>query len=159
MSFLLIEFNGSWQAILVVRISVERLDCVRMFYLKSVRYLTLEETIDAFSMSILPFLSASTHAKCISSILRLRFLEALPAYLDQRQISSVRFSGTVNIMGSVLSALEVFDQLISLHLTNVQLLEDLGRFIKILSQSPICFVLVWWGIQSVSVNSYPVEVL
>ena len=57
-----------------------------------------------------------------------RFLEALPAYLDQRQVSSVRLSGTFVIMESVLTSFQAFDQLISLHLGNVDLLEKIGHF-------------------------------
>ena len=91
------------------------------------KYLTLEETIDAFSPSILPLLR-QTHTKVHLVDPTDRFLQAIPDHLERRQISSVRFSAASMINGDLLSSFGTFDQLISLNLADLQLLEKIANF-------------------------------
>lgn len=93
------------------------------------RYLTLDDTINTFPISILPFLRQA-HAKVHLVDAPNPFLQIIPEHLDRNQISSVRLHGIHAELREDFSAFHGFDQLVSLTLLNPQRLSDLPTMLR-----------------------------
>ena len=83
------------------------------------KYLWLDQTIGAFSMSILPLLR-QTHTKVHLNNPSKRFLKMIVEHLDPRQIISVRVDGELRRWKRDFSPFQVPDRLISLALVNLE---------------------------------------
>ena len=81
--------------------------------LKICEYLLLNESINAFTPSILPLLRDG-HSKVHLKHPSKRFVEMLSQNLDPRQVTSLRIADDPRRLRSDLSAFRIFDQLISL---------------------------------------------
>ena len=73
-------------------------------------YLSLNEAINACSLSILP-LFHQTRSKVHLSNPSDRFLEMIPQYVDPREIASLRITDDLSVPTGDISALQTFDQL------------------------------------------------
>ena len=74
------------------------------------KYLSLNDAINAFSLSILSLLR-QTHSKVQLINPSRQFLEMIPEHLDSRQVASIRITGDVQRPERDLAALQIFDQL------------------------------------------------
>ena len=81
--------------------------------LKICEYLLLDESINAFTTSILPLLR-DWYSKVHLNNPSKRFVEMISQYLDPRQVTSLRIADDPQERRSDLSAFRAFDQLISL---------------------------------------------
>lgn len=81
------------------------------------KYLWLYEPIDAFTTSILSLLRGG-HSKVHLNNPSKLFVEMIPRHLDPRQVTSLRVTDHPLRSGSDLSALHIFDQVISLTVFN-----------------------------------------
>ena len=77
------------------------------------KYLSLDETINAFSMSILSLLRDGYSKVHLNNPAK-RFVEMIPQHLDPRQVTSLRIADDPRRLRSDLTAFHTFDQLISL---------------------------------------------
>jgi hypothetical protein len=77
------------------------------------KYLSLDESINAFSMSILPLLRQANSKVHLNNSSK-RFVEMIPQHLDPRQVTSLRITGDPQRLGYDLSAFRAFDQLVGL---------------------------------------------
>jgi hypothetical protein len=77
------------------------------------KYLSLDETINAFSMSILPLLRDGYSKVHLNNPTK-RFVEMIPEYLDPRQVTSLRIADDPRRLRSDLNAFHTFNQLTSL---------------------------------------------
>ena len=93
------------------------------------RYLTLDDTINAFSISILPYLRQA-HTKVHLVDAPNPFLQIIPQHLDRNQISSVRLHGILVESRWDSSAFHAFDQLVSLTLLNPQRVSALPTMLR-----------------------------
>ena len=92
------------------------------------RYLTLEETINTFSISILPLLRQA-HTKVHLVDASNRFLQIISQHLHQNQISSVRLPANLVKSRYDFSSFQGFDQLVGLTLLNPPGLYAITRFL------------------------------
>ena len=109
-----------------------------------IRYLTLEETITAFSIGILPLFRHEQIKVHLVDPSRL-FLQIIFQHLDQRQLSSVRFHGILVESRHDFSAFHAFDQLISLILLNPQRLSALREMLTCLPT--VRAVSLWFDVE------------
>ena len=93
------------------------------------KYLTLNDTINAFSINILPVLrEARVRVQLVNP--SDRFLQMVRQYLDPSQVTSIRLPGALLESTQDFSAFRVFDQPISLSLINPGSLVSLGRCLE-----------------------------
>lgn len=92
-------------------------------------YLSLNATIEAFSISILPLLrEAGIRAHSVDP--SEPFLETIREHLDPRQVTCVRLSGDLLEPEHSFSSFRAFNQLISLSLGKPGPSASLGRFLE-----------------------------
>ena len=90
------------------------------------KYLWLNESINAFTTSILPLLRdgySKVHLKNPSK----RFVEMIPQHLDPRQVTSIRVTDDPGILGIDFTAFHIFDQLISLTILSERALRTIEQ--------------------------------
>lgn len=95
------------------------------------KYLTLDEVINLFSISILSLIRKA-HTNVHLSDPSYQFLQIIPRHLDQNRISSVRLPGALLESRYDFSALHAFDQLVSLTLLNPRSLSPLPEMLRLL---------------------------
>ena len=92
------------------------------------KYLSLIDTINAFSISILPVLRQA-HSKVHLNNPSYRLLQMIPHYLDPRQISSVYIIDDIHRPTHHLSAFQIFDQLVSMTIFSQRREPMIGRLL------------------------------
>ena len=92
------------------------------------RYLTLDETITAFSVGILPFLRQA-HEKVHLVNPSNRFVQNILQHLHPRQIQSVRFPEDLVESREDFAVFHAFDQLISLNVFYAQSSDSVNRLL------------------------------
>ena len=93
------------------------------------KYLSLIDTINAFSISILPVLRQA-HSKVHLNNPSYRLLQMIPHYLDPRQISSVYIIDDIHRPTHHLSAFQIFDQLVSMTVFSQRREPMIGRLLS-----------------------------
>ena len=94
-------------------------------FLEISKYLSLNDSINALSMSILPLLRQE-HSKVHLNNPSNRFLQLIPRHLDPKQVTSVRFTGELLPSTHDFLSFHAFDQLLSLTVLNAIRLDEIG---------------------------------
>ena len=95
------------------------------------KYLSLNDAIHAFSISILSVLRQA-HSKIHLNDPSRQFLEIIPDQLDSRQVASVRMSGDLQRSERDLSAFQIFDQLSNLTVVSERGTHTLSQLLRYL---------------------------
>ena len=95
------------------------------------KYLSLNDAINAFSITILPLLRQA-HSKVHFINPSSQFLEIIPDQLDPSQVASVRMTGDLQRPERDLSAFQIFDQLSNLTVVSERGTHTLSQLLRYL---------------------------